>query len=269
MLIRPRERRRDRQLTPQRVGDGSDDVERAPVSAVGGVARALRLRPRARGVPVAHLHARVPDRAVPAPQVVPLEVLQVPLVEPRDEGEGVDPPRGLVAEDGVWGFDPDAPRRAADESIGPGGVDAVRDDGHDVHARGGHEGVLVRGARAHERHGVERGAVDRARRARGGEVGPAGGAARLEIQVPRADVAAGVVRDAEREPVALRDRALGRARVVRARGRRGPGEEEEEGEEGEEGEQLARSADGAINAATVRLLTRLGCEVVVAVLGQV
>ena len=71
-VLRPAERRRDGELTPQKIGGPGGEIEQARGprrGGDGGVASAVGLRPRARGVPVADVEARILRRAFfPAPR---------------------------------------------------------------------------------------------------------------------------------------------------------------------------------------------------------
>ena len=191
VLVRPAERGGERELTPQHVRTG--EVQRAVVPG----ARAIRLRPRARLVPFAHVNAQVPPGARSAPEVVPLEVPQPPLVEPGDERERVDPAGLNAADNRAGGRHPRDPRLRADLS-------GVRHHGHDVRAGHGRENLtLLRLGPAEEGHGVQLRAEGHGRHSSGRQVGAIRGFARVE-RAPVLEGAAGIVRQADGKAVARR-----------------------------------------------------------------
>ena len=203
VFVRPAHRGRQRELTPEHVG--ARQVQRAVIPG----ASAIRLGPRAGGVPAANLDAQIPPGARPAPEVVPLEVLQPPLVEPRHQRERVDPPGLDAAHHRARGCRPDDPGLRADAA-------RVRHHGHDIRAGDGREHLgLLRLGPAEERHVVQLGPERHGRDPSGGQVRAIRRLARVE-RAPVGEGAAGVVRQADGEPVALRQLGLGRARVVEA-----------------------------------------------------
>jgi len=136
-------------VASQRVG--AAQIQRAVVAG----ARARLLGAGARGVAVAHLQAFVAVPAGTTSHVVPLQILQRPLVEPGDEGQGVDPPNAFATEGRAAGEGTNDARVGAHSGSA---VARVRHHGHHLRVGNGieHRG-LVRRRAPQERHVVHGG----------------------------------------------------------------------------------------------------------------